>query len=69
MSRLHAGTVWVGNSATGRINVYRLDGTRLRVIETRLGRDRLTGFELGVDGVSVLDGQGGQVIRLGDART
>jgi hypothetical protein len=57
MSRLHAGTVWVGDSATGRINVYRLDGTRVRVIDTQLGRDRLAGFAVGPDGrLSVLDG-------------
>src|SRR5687768_521973 len=42
MSRLHGSTVWVGDHATGRIHVYRLDGTRLRVIDTGLGRERLT---------------------------
>lgn len=70
LSRLHAGTVWVGDSATGRIRVYRLDGTRLRVIDTRLGRDRLTGFALASDGrLSVLDAYRNQVTRLRAPRT
>jgi hypothetical protein len=59
MSRVHAGTVWVGDSATARINVYRPDGTRLRVIDTRLGRDRLAGFALDADGrLAVLEAAG-----------
>jgi hypothetical protein len=65
LSRLHAGTVWVGDSATGRIHVYRLDGSRLRVIDTRLGRDRLTGFAFESAGrLAVLDGYRSQVTRL-----
>lgn len=64
MSRLHAGTVWVGDSATGRIDVYRLDGTRVRTIETPLGGDRLAGFDVGPDGrLSLLDAYGGQASR------
>jgi hypothetical protein len=70
MSRLHAGAVWVGDSATGRIHVYRLDGTRLRVIDTRLGRDRLTGFAFASDGqLSVLDAHRTQAVRLRAPRT
>ena len=65
MSKLHAGTVWVGDPATGRIDVYRLDGTRLRVIDTGLGRDGLAGFALGPDGrLSVLGADHAPVSRL-----
>jgi hypothetical protein len=65
MSTLHAGTVWVGDSATGRISVYRLNGKRLRVIDTRLGRDRLAGFALAADGrLSVLEAAPAPAIRL-----
>ena len=65
MSRLHAGAVWVGDAATGRINVYRLDGTRLRVIDTRVGRDRLAGFALDADGrLAVLQAAGAPAARL-----
>jgi hypothetical protein len=70
MSRLRGSTVWVGDSASGRIHVYRLDGTRLRVIDTRLGRDRLTGFAFASDGrLSVLDAYRSQVTRLRAPRT
>lgn len=70
MSRLRGSTVWVGDSATGRIHVYRLDGTRLRVIDTRLGRDRLTGFAFASDGrLSVLDAHRSHVTRLRAPRT
>jgi hypothetical protein len=65
MSIVHAGAVWVGDSATGRISVYRPDGTRLRVIDTRLGRDRLAGFALDADGrLTVLEAAGAPAARL-----
>jgi hypothetical protein len=66
MSRVHAGAVWVGDSATGRITVYRPDGTRLRVIDTRLGRDRLAGFALDANGgLAVLEAAGAPDAPLG----
>jgi hypothetical protein len=70
MSRLHGSTVWVGDHASGRIHVYRLDGTRLRVIDTRLGRDRLTGFRVESDGsLSVLDVRESRTVRLRASQT
>jgi 6-phosphogluconolactonase (cycloisomerase 2 family) len=70
MSRLHGSTVWVGDDATGRIHVYRLDGTQLRVINTRLGRDRLTGFRVDSDGsLSVLDVRENRTLRLRASQT
>jgi hypothetical protein len=70
MSRLHGSTVWVGDHATGRIHVYRLDGRRLRVIDTRLGRDRLTGFRVESDGsLSVLDVRENRAVRLRASQT
>jgi hypothetical protein len=70
MSRLHGSTVWVGDHATGRIHVYRLDGTQLRVINTRLGRDRLTGFRVESDGsLSVLDVRENRTVRLRASQT
>jgi hypothetical protein len=70
MSRLHGSTVWIGDHATGRIHVYRLDGRRLRVIDTRLGRDRLTGFRVESDGsLSVLDVRENRAVRLRASQT
>jgi hypothetical protein len=70
MSRLHGSTVWVGDHATGRIHVYRLDGTRLRVIDTRLGRERLTGFRVDSQGsLSVLDARENRTVRLRASQT
>jgi hypothetical protein len=70
MSRLHGSTVWVGDHATGRIHVYRLDGSRLRIIDTRLGRERLTGFRVDSQGsLSVRDARGNQTLRLRTSQT
>jgi hypothetical protein len=70
MSRLHGSTVWVGDHATGRIHVYRLDGKRLRVIDTGLGRERLTGFRVDSQGsFSILDARGNRTVRLRASQT
>jgi DNA-binding beta-propeller fold protein YncE len=62
---LHAGTLWVGDYATGRVHVFRLDGSRLRVIDTGLGRNSLTGLALSPDGwLYVLDARRNRVLRL-----
>jgi DNA-binding beta-propeller fold protein YncE len=62
---LHAGTLWVGDHATGRIHVFRLDGTRLRVINTGLGRDSITGLALSPEGrLYILDSRRNRVVRL-----
>ena len=62
---LHAGTLWVGDHATGRIHVFRLDGTRLNVIKTGLGRDTITGLAVSPDGrLYVLDSRRNRVVRL-----
>jgi NHL repeat-containing protein len=62
---LHAGTLWVGDHATGRIHVFRLDGTRVRVINTGLGRDSITGLAVSPDGrLYVLDSRRNRVVRL-----
>src|SRR5918992_3930103 len=50
MSRLHGSTVWVGDHATGRIHVFRLDGTRVRVINTGLGPGSITGLARSSEG-------------------
>jgi hypothetical protein len=65
-----SGKQWGGDHATGRIHVYRLDGTQLRVINTRLGRDRLTGFRVESDGsLSVLDVRENRTVRLRASQT
>ena len=70
MSRLHGSSVWVGDHATGRIHVYRLDGKRLRVIDTGLGRERLTGFRVDSQGsLSVLDARENRTVRLRASQT
>jgi sugar lactone lactonase YvrE len=62
---LHAGTLWVGDHATGRIHVFRLDGTRVRVISTGLGRDSITGLAVSPDGrLYVLDSRRNRLVRL-----
>jgi DNA-binding beta-propeller fold protein YncE len=62
---LHASTLWVGDHATGRIHVFRLDGTRVRVIDTGLGRDSITGLALSPDGrLYVLDSRRNRLVRL-----
>jgi hypothetical protein len=70
MSRLHGSTVWVGDQATGRIHVYRLDGRRLRVINTGLGRERLMGFRVDSQGsLSVLDARENRTLQLRASQT
>jgi DNA-binding beta-propeller fold protein YncE len=62
---LHAGTLWVGDHATGRVHVFRLDGTRVRVIDTGLGRDSITGLAVSPDGrLYVLDSRRNRLLRL-----
>jgi sugar lactone lactonase YvrE len=62
---LHAGTLWAGDYATGRIHVFRLDGIRLRAIDTGLGRNSITGIALSSDGwLYVLDARRNRLVRL-----
>ena len=65
MSRLHGSTVWVGDHATGRIHVFRLDGTRVRVINTGLGPGSITGLARSSEGwLYVLDARRDRVVRI-----
>jgi DNA-binding beta-propeller fold protein YncE len=62
---LHAGALWVGDYATGRIHVFRLDGTRLRSFNTGLGPKSLTGLALSSDGwLYFLDARRNRLLRL-----
>jgi sugar lactone lactonase YvrE len=62
---LQDGTLWVGDYATGRIHVFRLDGTQVRVIDSRLGANSLTGIALGPGGwIYALDSRRNQLVRL-----
>jgi DNA-binding beta-propeller fold protein YncE len=62
---LHAGALWIGDYGTGRIHVFRLDGTRVRTIDTRLGRNSITGIALSSDGwLYVLDVRRNRLVRL-----
>jgi DNA-binding beta-propeller fold protein YncE len=61
---LHAGRLWVGDYATGRVHVFRLDGTRVRVVNTGLGRDSLTGLARSPDGwLYLLDARRNRLLR------
>jgi sugar lactone lactonase YvrE len=62
---LHDGTLWVGDYATGRIHLFGLDGTPVRVIDTGLGANSLTGIALGPGGwIYALDSRRNQLVRL-----
>jgi sugar lactone lactonase YvrE len=61
---LHAGSLWVGDYATGRIHVLRLDGTQQRVIDTRLGANSLTGIALRGGWIYALDARRNRLVRL-----
>jgi sugar lactone lactonase YvrE len=62
---LHDGTLWVGDYATGRIHLFGLDGTPVRVIETGLGANSLTGITLGPGGwIYALDARRHRLVRL-----
>jgi DNA-binding beta-propeller fold protein YncE len=62
---LHAGALWVGDYGTGRIHVFRLDGTRLRAIDTGLGRNSITGIAVSSNGLLyVLDARRNRLVRL-----
>jgi DNA-binding beta-propeller fold protein YncE len=62
---LHADTLLVGDHATGRIHVFRVDGTRRRVIKTGLGQNSITGLALSPDGrLYVLDSRRNRLVRL-----
>jgi hypothetical protein len=62
---LHAGTLWVGDYATGRIHLFQLDGTAVRTLDTRLGANSLTGFAIGPGGwVYALDSRRNRLVRL-----
>ena len=61
---LQAGTLWVGDYATGKIHVFRTDGTPVRVVDTRLGRNSITGFALRGGWIYALDSRRNQLVRL-----
>jgi hypothetical protein len=61
---LHAGSLWVGDYATGRIHVFRLDGTPVRIVDSRLGRDSLTGIALRGGWIYALDARRHRLVRL-----
>lgn len=66
---LHAGKLWVGDYATGRIHVFRLDATPVRVIDTRLGPNSLTGFAVTAGGwIYALDSRRNHLVRLRASR-